>query len=282
MHYAICNETFLDWPLARACDFAAACGYKGLEIAPFTLGRLATDVSPAQREEIGRTIARAGLECVGLHWLLAKTEGFHVTHPDPDVRNHTVAYLESLAHLCRDLGGRVMVFGSPRQRSLLPGTTPAQAIDRLAETFTRLLPTLEATDTLVALEPLSPVETDVLTTAAETCRLVERIGSPHVRLLLDVKAMASEAVPIPEIIAASAEHLAHFHANDVNLQGPGFGAVDFAPIFAALERIGYAGWTSVEVFDYAPGVERLVKQSIDYMRSVTPKNASHPHSVDRP
>ena len=175
-----------------------------------------------------------------------------------------------------------MVFGSPRQRSLLPGTTPAQAIDRLAETFTRLLPTLEATDTLVALEPLSPVETDVLTTAAETCRLVERIGSPHVRLLLDVKAMASEAVPIPEIIAASAEHLAHFHANDVNLQGPGFGAVDFAPIFAALERIGYAGWTSVEVFDYAPGVERLVKQSIDYMRSVTPQNAPHPHSVDRP
>ena len=60
MHYAICNETFLDWPLARACDFAAACGYKGLEIAPFTLGRLATDVSPAQREEIGRTIARPG------------------------------------------------------------------------------------------------------------------------------------------------------------------------------------------------------------------------------
>lgn len=268
MHYAICNETFHDRPLERACDFAAECGYEGLEIAPFTLGRLATDVSPAQREEIGRTIARAGLECVGLHWLLAKTEGFHVTHPDADVRNRTVAYLEALAHLCRDLGGRVMVFGSPQQRSLLPGTTPAQALDRLAEVFSRLVPTLEATDTVVALEPLSPAETDVLNTAADTCRLIKRIGSPHVRLLLDVKAMSSEADPIPEIITASAQHLAHFHANDANLQGPGFGAVDFAPIFAALAGVGYAGWVSVEVFDYAPGVERLVKESIDYMRSV--------------
>jgi hypothetical protein len=92
MPYAICNETFQNWPLARACDFAAECGYEGLEIAPFTLGRLATDVSPAQREEIGRTIARAGLECVGLHWLLANTESFHVTHPDADVRKRTVAY----------------------------------------------------------------------------------------------------------------------------------------------------------------------------------------------
>ena len=282
MRYAICNETFHDWPLERACDFAAGCGYEGLEIAPFTLGRLATDVSPAQREEIGRTIARSGLECVGLHWLLAKTDGFHVTHPDPDVRNHTVAYLGDLAHLCRDLGGKVLVFGSPKQRSLLPGTTPAQAVDRLAETFTRLLPSLEATDTVVALEPLSPVETDVLTTATDTRRLIERIGSPHVRLLLDVKAMASEAVPIPEIIAASADHLAHFHANDVNLQGPGFGAVDFVPIFAALERIGYAGWTSVEVFDYAPGVERLVKESIDYMRTVASATAPHPRAAGRP
>jgi hypothetical protein len=75
-----------------------------------------------------------------------------------------------------------------------------------------------------------------------------------------------EAAPIPEIIAASAGHLAHFHANDANLQGPGFGAVDFAPIFAALQSIGYAGWTSVEVFDYTPGVERLVRESISYMQ----------------
>ena len=268
MRYAICNETFQDWPLEKACDFAAACGYQGLEVAPFTLARLATDVSPAQRAGVRRTIERAGLECVGLHWLLAKTEGFHVTHPDAQVRGRTVGYLEDLARLCRDLGGRVMVFGSPHQRSLLPGVTPAQAIDRLHEVFSRLVPTLEATDTVVALEPLAPNETNVLNTAAEACRLIDRIGSPHVRLLLDVKAMSSEATPIPEIIAASAGHLAHFHANDANLQGPGFGAVDFAPIFAALHSISYAGWTSVEVFDYSPGIERLVKESITYMKSV--------------
>jgi len=266
MRYAICNETFQDWPLEKACDFAAACGYQGLEVAPFTLAGLATDVSPAQRADVRRTIERAGLECVGLHWLLAKTEGFHVTHPDAEVRRRTVGYLEDLARLCRDLGGQVMVFGSPHQRSLLPGVTPEQAIDRLHEVFSRLVPTLEATDTVVALEPLAPAETNVLNTAAETCRLIDRIGSPHVRLLLDVKAMSSEATPIPEIIAASAGHLAHFHANDANLQGPGFGAVDFAPIFAALQSIGYAGWTSVEVFDYSPGVERLVRESIGYMQ----------------
>ena len=268
LRYAICNETFEGWPLAKACDFAAACGYTGLEVAPFTLAPLASDVTAAQRGEIRRTIARAGLDCVGLHWLLAKTEGFHVAHPDATVRGRTVEYLGDLARLCHDLGGRVLVFGSPKQRSLLPGVTAEQALSHIHEVFSRLVPVLETTDTVVALEPLAPVETDVLTTAAETCRLIERIGSPHVRLHLDVKAMASEAEPVPEIILASARHLEHFHANDPNLQGPGFGAVDFTPIFTALDEVRYSGWVSVEVFDYAPGPERLARESIDYMRRI--------------
>jgi len=266
--YAICNETYGDWPLAKACDHAAACGYSGIEIAPFTLAPLVTDLSPQARGDLRRTIARSGLDCVGLHWLLAKTEGFHVAHPDAEVRNRTVDYLAELARLSHDLGGRVLVFGSPKQRSLLTGVTPEQAIDFIHEVLSRLIPVLETTDTVVALEPLSPVETDVLTTAAETCRLIERIGSPHIRLHLDVKAMASEETPIPEIIMASAAHLEHFHANDVNLQGPGFGAVDFGPIFAALDEVRYSGWVSVEVFDYAPGAERLARESIDYMRRI--------------
>lgn len=266
--HAICNETFGDWPLAKACDAAAACGYTGLEIAPFTLASRADEVTARQRGEIVRTVARAGLECIGLHWLLAKTEGLHVAHPDAEVRRRTVAYLEELARLCHDLGGRVLVFGSPKQRSLLPGVSPQQAVDHIHEVFSRLVPALEATDTVVALEPLAPSETDVLTTAAETCRLIDRIGSPHVRLHLDVKAMCSEAATIPEIIHASAGHLEHFHANDENLQGPGFGTIDFVPIIQALTEISYGGWVSVEVFDYSPGAERLARESIAYLRKV--------------
>ena len=268
LRYAICNETFGDWPFAKGCDFAAACGYTGLEVAPFTIASLATELSPVQRGELQRTIARAGLDCVGLHWLLAKTEGFHVAHPDATVRQRTVDYLAELARLCHDLGGRVLVFGSPKQRSLLPGVSLAEAENYIHEVFSKLVTVLETTDTVVALEPLSTAETDVLTTAADTCRMIDRIGSPHVRLHLDVKAMSSEETPIPEIIHSSARHLEHFHANDENLQGPGFGAVDFLPIFRALDDVRYAGWVSVEVFDYAPGPERLARDSIDYMRRI--------------
>ncbi len=266
--YAICNETFGEWPLAKACEFVASCGYEGIEIAPFTLGATPTALSAIARGELRRTIARAGLDCVGLHWLLAKTEGFHVAHPDAAIRENTVEYLTELVRLCHDLGGRVLVFGSPKQRSLLPGVTLEQAHGFIRDVFSRLLPVLEATDTVVALEPLSPVETDVLTTAAETCTVLEAIRSPHVRLHLDVKAMAAETAATPDIIRASAHWLEHFHANDTNLQGPGFGSVDFLPIFQALSDVAYPGWVSVEVFDLTPGATRLAKESLTYMKRV--------------
>ncbi len=91
------------------------------------------------------------------------------------------------------------------------------------------------------------------------------VNSLCVRLHLDCKAMSSEPQPIPEIIKANAGVMVHFHANDPNLQGPGFGEVNFVPIFAALADINYRGWVSVEVFDYTPGIERLVEGSMQNM-----------------
>ena len=78
--------------------------------------------------------------------------------------------------------------------------------------------------------------------------------------------MATEATPIAELIRRNRDWLAHFHANDPNRQGPGFGSLDFVPIFEALQEVGYDGWVSVEVFDYSPGIERLARESIEYMR----------------
>jgi sugar phosphate isomerase/epimerase len=268
MKFAICNETFQDWPMDRACAFAAECGYTGIEIAPFTLAARAGDVSHAQREAIRRQAEAAGLEVVGLHWLLAKTEGYHLTSPDAAVRKRTADYLADLALLCGDLGGRVMVLGSPVQRNLAAGVTMAQGMAYAADVLCAVLPVLETNSVVLALEPLGPQETNFLLTAAEAVELIDRLSSPQVRLHLDCKAMATEATPIVDLIRRNRDVLAHFHANDPNRQGPGFGSLDFVPIFKVLEEIRYGGWVSVEVFDYAPGVERLARESIAYMRAI--------------
>jgi sugar phosphate isomerase/epimerase len=266
MKFAICNETFQDWPFEKAFAYAHDCGYTGIEIAPFTIDEDARNISAQKRGEVRQQIEDAGLETVGIHWLLAKTEGFYLTTPDDAVRRATGEYLAELARLCRDLGGRVMVLGSPQQRNLLEGVTHDEAMRLAADCIQVALPTLEECDVTLALEPLGPSEGDFLNRAEQAVELAEMIGSPNCRLHLDVKAMSSEAKPIPQIIRDSASLLEHFHANDPNLRGPGMGEIQFEPIFEALGEIDYRGWVSVEVFDYSPGIERLAEDSITYMQ----------------
>jgi sugar phosphate isomerase/epimerase len=264
--FAICNETFKGWPFDKAFGFAAECGYTGIEIAPFTIADYVTDIPASKRSEVRRQAEKAGLEVIGLHWLLAKTQGFHVTSADASVRRKTAEYLAELARFCADLGGKLLVFGSPKQRDLAPGMSRREGMEHAAEVFRALTPVLEKTGVMLLLEPLSPDTTNFLTTAAEAAELADMIGSPRCRLHLDTRAMSSEAVPIPELIYKHRAALAHFHANDANGRGPGFGKVDFVPIFEALQRIGYGGWISVEVFDDQPPPEQTARQSIAYMR----------------
>jgi sugar phosphate isomerase/epimerase len=268
MKYAICNETFQDWPFEKAFRYAKETGYTGVEIAPFTLGTPVPEFSAGQRAALKAEIIDAGLECVGLHWLLAKTEGFYLTTPDEAVRHHTGDYLAELARLCRDLEGKIMVLGSPVQRNLLPGVSHEQAMEFAADTIRRAMPVLEDNGVTLALEPLAPTEGDFLNTAASGIELAKLVDSPNCRLHLDVKAMSSEAIPIEQVIRESRDWIAHFHANDPNLLGPGMGEVVFDPIFAALKEIGYKDWVSVEVFRYEPGIETICEDSIRYMREV--------------
>lgn len=266
MKFAICNETFQDWPFDRAFAFARECGYTGIEFAPFTIAKNARDISPARRAEIRRQATSAGLEVVGLHWLLAFTEGYYLTTPDAAVRRQTSEYFAELARLCRDLGGQILVLGSPKQRNLLPGVSHAQAVQYAASVIRDFVPALEDCGVTLAVEPLGPADGDFLQTADAAEELIRLVDSPRCRLHLDVKAMASEPTPIVEILRKHATRMVHFHANDANRRGPGMGAVDFHPILQTLQQVHYTGWVSVEVFDYEPGVEALARESIGYLQ----------------
>jgi sugar phosphate isomerase/epimerase len=273
MKYAYCNEMFGDQPFDQSATAMRALGYTGVEIAPFTLlpGTEPFDVRQAPRErvtEIKRQAADAGLEIVGLHWLLAKTSGFYLTSPQSTVRQTTADYLKALVELCAELGGKLMVLGSPQQRNLLPGIGYDDAEQYAAEVLRAAMPSCADNAVTIALEPLGPSEGNFLLTAKSAIQLAELVASPHCKLHLDVKAMASEASPIDVIIRDSRDWLVHFHANDPNLLGPGMGDIEYGPIVTALAEINYSGWVSLEVFKYEPSPLEIGRRSIEYLRKI--------------
>jgi sugar phosphate isomerase/epimerase len=271
MKYAICNETFADWPLGKALDLAVSTGYTGWEVAPFTLSDDLSHFSTRQRSDYRRQVESSGLEIIGLHWLLAKTQGLHLTTMDCEVRKRTSEYMSKLIDLCAELGGRLMVLGSPQQRNVPEGQSIESAMANAAEVIRAVVPRLESQSVKIAVEPLGRQEGNFLNTAKQARQLIDMIASPQVQLHLDVKAMSDEGTPIAEIVRDNADAMIHFHANDPNRRGPGMGDVDFVPIFSSLKQIGYRGWVSVEVFDYSPGIECLVVESMQNMRRAMAK-----------
>lgn len=274
MKLAACNEMFSDRSWEDVCRTLVDHGYHGVEIAPFTFASSVREIDGAARARIRETAERFGLEIIGLHWLLAKTEGYYLTHPDPEVRSATARYLVDLVHFCADIGGRVLVFGSPHQRNLLPGVTFDQALEYAAEVLLPACDVAGERGAVIAFEPLAPNETDFGSTADEARKLIERVDQPTLRMHLDAKAMASESKSMAEIVKAHADLLEHVHVNDVNLLGPGMGDLDLWPMISALSEVGYDGYLSVEVFDTTPGPERILEESKAYIEGLLSRLSS--------
>lgn len=268
MMYAICNEMFEGWAHADVARAVSGLGYRGIEIAPFTLGPSPAELPGPERDGIRGAFASRGIEIVGLHWLLKNVEGVSLTSPDDGTLARTAGYMRKLIELCRDLNGTVMVVGSPQQRLIAPGQDPEDAWARATRLFREVAPLAGDAGITICFEPLTAKETNFVNTMAEGVRLVERVGHPAFRLHLDVKAMAgAEAKPPADVIREEGgRHLRHFHANDTNLLGPGMGETDFDPIAGALKDVGYNRWISVETFTPGPGPEETARRSIATMR----------------
>lgn len=268
MRVALCNEVVRDLSIEQQFELAAALGYDGLEVAPFTL-------DPEQPHRLGaETIARvrraardADIAVSGLHWLLVAPPGLSITSGDKWIQAKTREVMRELIVLCAELSGGYLVHGSPAQRMLEPGDEAEgrkRALDFLAEAARFA----EKAGVAYVLEPLSPNQTNYVTTVAEGTDIVRQVASPAFRTMVDCSAAgASESVAVADLLR---QHLpdglvTHVHFNDPNRRGPGQGDLDFAPIVRILHDLSYTGWIGVEPFEYVPDGPGAAARAIGYI-----------------
>lgn len=269
MRIALCNEVLGPMPFAEQCAFASGLGYDGIEVAPFTLGADPHLLSAAARRDLKAMAADNGLVITGLHWLLVTPEGLSVTSPDDAVRARTRDVIERLVGLCADLGGTVLVHGSPKQRSLADGDgARARAVDL----FRAAGDAAKAAGATYCVEPLAPNETDFVNTVQEAVALIGEAGSAGLATMIDTSAAGqAEAESVPALIDRwlPTGRIAHVQLNDTNRRAPGQGGDDFAAILDALVRNRYAGVAAVEPFVYRPDGPSTAARAIGYLQGIS-------------
>jgi D-psicose/D-tagatose/L-ribulose 3-epimerase len=266
--HAICNEVYQGWAFHDACKSMRAIGYTGIEIAHFTLAEKPKDISLDQRRQYRGIISSEGLQFVGLHWIMTSPAGLHVTTPDQALRERSWQHIRDLVDLCADLGdGGVMVFGSPKQRSTTGGATRAEATARYQEGLAEVAPHAIERGVTILVEALPLNQSDVVTSLAEAVGIVKNIASPAVRTMFDSHNAVDETESHAVLVDRYFDYIRHVHVNELDGKHPGTGTYDFKPVLDVLERRNYAGWVSLEAFDFTPGAETIASESLRHIES---------------
>jgi sugar phosphate isomerase/epimerase len=266
LKFALCNEVFENWTWPDTVKAVAAAGYDGIEISPFTLADAVTDLSSAQRVEIRRQAQDAGLEIVGLHWLFVSPKGLHATSNDGGVRRRTTAYFQELIRFCGDLGGKVMVIGSPKQRDVLPGVPYEVAWGRFVDMIVASVDLAAERGVTLCIEALPVEQTNFVTSLAEAIQMVEEVNHPHFQTMFDVHNACHESDLLPALVRRYLPHMRHVHVNEMDGGYPGSGDCDFGSILEVLRQEGYRGYVSAEVFDFGPGAEFIARESLRHLK----------------
>ena len=275
MQFALCNEVLQPLPFAQQCRLAAELGYDGLEVAPFTLAEDPTGLTDAALAACRRTAEDHGLRIFGLHWLLVAPAGLSMVGADAALRQRTRQVMVRMVEMCAALGGSYLVHGSPKQRSVPAGGTREQAWERARECLSAAAAAAARCGVTYCLEPLSRNETDLFNTVQESVRMLEEVGEPALRTMIDCSAAGqAEEQPVHLLMEQWMPRgvIGHVQVNDPNRRGPGQGDMDFGPILRAMLRMEAAGHfpgiVGVEPFDYVPDGPGCAARAVGYLRGV--------------
>ena len=250
--FAFCNELYGMLSPYEVVDKAAGLGYKGLELAPFTLSE---DIMsyPEREQKLLASYARdRGVELMGMHWLLRSPLQLHLTAKNLLIRKRTYDFFLKIFEIAANTGARMLTLGSPKQRSYDADEDYRTARDRAVELFSKLVPVLEAEGLVLSLEPLETEYTNFITRTAEAVALAEMVGSKSIGVTLDTHFLRWEtetfATNIADVFRIAGARLTHLHIQDDNRKAPGMGSCDFSELITAVAEIDWDRYLSIETF----------------------------------
>lgn len=238
---------------------AAAAGFDGVELSLRTPQEIDVKRLRDQLREAGLAVSGIATSQSFLH------DGLAFCHPDPQVRAACVERVKSLVPIAAELKA-TLILGGIRGRFVGAPASWGPQREGAIVSMREVARVAISQGVEVVVEPINRYETNFVNTAAEGLALIEAMGEPSVKLLLDTFHMNIEEADISETLRQVGQRIGYVHVADSNRQAPGAGHVPFAKILQTLADLGYDGYVGAEVLPL-PDDRSAAQQAGDFLRT---------------
>lgn len=244
-------------------------GIRGIEIAPTKIWQFPDRVSYEEAIEYKMFWESKEIQVVGAQSLLYNKSELALF--DPNKEKETIEYLEKIIRLVSWLGGRVLVFGSPKNRRTY-GHDIETIYQKSQSIFKGLAEFSYELGCVFCIEP-NPSEygCDFVTNMSQAFELVSKINHPGFRLHLDTSSIFMNMEFIEEVIEIYSPFLEHVHISEPFLEkvGDKSDLSKHSSIYRSLRKINYSGWISIEMkFQSSHTFYLDIIKAIDFVNQV--------------
>ena len=277
MRLAFSSNAYLHFSIEDTIRKVAELGYEGIEILADVPHAWPAFLLEERKQSLREQLARYGLAIANVNAFMMNAVSdprqpyWHPgwTDPDPHYRAIRREHTQRALHLAKEIGAPHI---TTEPGGLL---TSEQSWEEGARIFyDELMPCVELAEQLEMPLLIEPEPQLLIETFEQYAEFAGRVGSPWVGLNFDIGHAFCVRQEPQEWIAKMAPHTKHYHIEDIAATRvhkhliPGHGAIDFEATLAAIQRTGYEGWITVELYPYMDRPDAAAAEARQYLLSV--------------
>lgn len=254
-----CSEAALGRELVECWELAQRVGVDGIEIvgSPEDLHRRLGGLRRALRA--GVVISTV---CVGPPFLGSFEAG-------------TIGEGVRAVKLALSIAGELQATGIVMPVAVPPGSPGGAVQPYVVEALADLAAHAESVGTAILVEPLNRYEDGALNRLEQALSLCTLVRADALFITADFFHMNIEESNPARAILDVGDRLGHVHVADSNRLQPGQGHLGFPLLLAALRRVDFSGWLTLECA-FRGELEPAVREAVKVLRNAWSSSASQP------
>ncbi|MFM2093777.1 MAG: hypothetical protein RIS70_901 [Planctomycetota bacterium] len=274
MKLAFSSNAYMHFSIEDTINKIADLGYTGIEVLADVPHAWPAGLLEERKRSIRETLAKRNLTIANINAFMMNAVAdprqpyWHPgwTDPDPHYRAIRREHTKRSLHLAKEIGAKNITTEPGGQLA------PGQTWDAAAKIFyDELMPCIELAEKLEILLLIEPEPELLIEKFGEYLRFVERIQSPWVGLNFDIGHAYCVSEDPQDWVAAMAPYTKHYHFEDIASTRvhrhliPGHGAIDFSATLQAIQKTGYDGWITVELYPYIDNPDDAAREAREYL-----------------